>query len=303
MAKQSSNIALVTGATGFIGSHLTNQLVACGWRVHIILRPNSTLQQLQPVRDSITVHIHDGTTEGLFAIVKSVKPTVVFHLASLFLAQHTPGDIVRMLQSNITFSTQLVEAMIAHKIYHLVNTGTSWQHYENKDYSPVCLYAATKQAFEAILQFYVETTPLQVITLKLFDTYGPNDPREKLFTLLEKTAMQSKELPISPGEQLIEMVYVDDVVEAYMVAASRLRNGKVQGHERYEVSTGFPLKLKEIIEVFEQETGIKLAVKWGGKPYGDREVMVPWNKGDLLPGWKAKIGIREGIRRIQSEIK
>ncbi|MCL1470567.1 NAD-dependent epimerase/dehydratase family protein [Argonema antarcticum] len=300
VAKQSSNIALVTGATGFIGSHLTHQLVELGWRVHIVIRPSSTLGHLQRLRDSIAIHTHDGTTEGLFAIVEAVRPTVVFHLASLCLAQHTPADILPMLESNISFATHLVEAMVAHQIYYLVNTGTSWQHYENKEYSPVCLYAATKEAFEAILQFYIETTPLQVITLKLFDTYGPNDPRENLFTLLEKTAKYSKQLAMSPGEQLIELVYVDDVVDAYIVAASRLQSKEVQGHEKYEVSTGSPLKLKEIVEVYEQETGRKVAIKWGGRPYRNREVMVPWNKGALLPGWKAKVGIREGIRRIQN---
>ena len=63
----------------------------------------------------------------------------------------------------------------------LVNTGTSWQHYENKDYSPVNLYAATKQSFEAILQYYVEVASLKAITLKLFETYGLDDPRPNFF--------------------------------------------------------------------------------------------------------------------------
>ncbi|MFB2921978.1 MULTISPECIES: NAD-dependent epimerase/dehydratase family protein [Aerosakkonema] len=301
VAKQSSNTALVTGATGFVGSHLTHRLVADGWQVHIIMRPNSMLQQLERLQDKIVIHTHDGTTEGLFDIFKSFKPKVVFHLASLLLAQHKPEDIAPMLESNITFGTQLIEAMVAHKVYHLINTGTSWQHYENKNYSPVCLYAATKQAFEAIVQFYVETTPLQVISLKLFDTYGPQDTRNNLFTLIEKIARQKELLPMSPGEQLIELVYIDDVVDAYLVAAERLENKEVKGHETYEVSTGSPLKLKEIIEVYEQETGVNLPIQWGGKPYPPREVMVPWNKGALLPGWRAKVGIREGIRRIHEE--
>ncbi|MBE9224571.1 NAD(P)-dependent oxidoreductase [Phormidium sp. LEGE 05292] len=303
VANQSSLTALVTGATGFVGSHLISRLVSIGWQVHIIIRPNSKLQLLESVRDRITIHTHDGTTEDLFRIMESAKPTVVFHLASIFLAQHTPEDIAPMLQSNITFATQLVEAMVAQKIYYLINTGTSWQHYENKEYSPVCLYAATKQAFEAIIQFYIETTPLQVITLKLFDTYGQNDPRQKLFALLEKTANQKELLAMSPGEQLIELVYIDDVIDAYILALERLLSGKVQGHEKYQVSTGSPIKLKEIVEVYEQETGTNLPIQWGGRPYRPREVMVPWNQGKLLPGWKTKISIREGIRKVKGSVK
>lgn len=303
VVNQSSLTALVTGATGFVGSHLISRLVSIGWQVHIIIRPNSKLQLLESVRDRITIHTHDGTTEDLFRIMESAKPTVVFHLASLFLAQHTPEDIVPMLQSNITFATQLVEAMVAQKIYYLINTGTSWQHYENKEYSPVCLYAATKQAFEAIIQFYIETTPLQVITLKLFDTYGQNDPRQKLFALLEKTANQKERLAMSPGEQLIELVHIDDVIDAYIMALERLLSGEVLGHEKYQVSTGSPIKLKEIVEVYEQETGTNLPIQWGGRPYRPREVMVPWDQGKLLPGWTTKVSIREGIRKIKGIVK
>lgn len=303
VASDSSKIALITGATGFIGSNLTRRLIKDNWQVHIIVRPTSSWQLLVSIKDKINIHIHDGTTEELLDIFAQAKPSIVFHLASLFLAQHTSADIVPMMQSNITFATQLLEAMVKHQVYCLVNTGTSWQHYENKDYSPVCLYAASKQAFEAILQFYWETTPLNAITLKLFETYGKNDPRKKLLSLLEKTAKQKEVLAMSPGEQLIDIVYIDDVIDAYLMAAERLLSGKVNDYEEYKVSTESPLKLKEFVEIYQEEIGMNLPIEWGGRSYRPREVMMPWNKGVLLPGWKAKIGIIEGIRKVQNEVK
>lgn len=291
--------AIITGATGFVGSHVVQRLIADGWDMHLIIRSKTRLSLIQNILDYVKLHQHDGSTNGLINILESVKPQIVFHLASLFLAQHESEDIEPLLQSNMIFSTQLVEAMVTNGVYQLVNTGTSWQHFENVDYNPVCLYAATKQAFETILTFYTETTPLKVINLKLFDTYGPNDLRVKLFSLLQKVAREQKPLAMSPGEQLIDIVYIDDVVDAFVLAAERLHNNKVQEWEEYAVSSGNPIKLRELVETYSRIIGKPLPIEWGGRPYRTREVMVPWNKGILLPGWEPKISIEEGIRRME----
>ena len=287
--------ALVTGGTGYIGSNLIKRLISSGWLVHINIRQKSDLKQLTTCINKITLHEYDGSTESLVKIVATSKPDVVFHLASLFHSDHTSKDIAPLIESNVLFSTQLVEAMQENGVKNLVNTGTSWQHYENKDYSPVNLYAATKQAFEAILQYYVEAKSFRVITLKLFDTYGPNDPRPKLFHLLEKIAKSQEPLAMSPGEQLIDLVHVDDVVNAYMLAAKRLMDGLVLQYESYGVSSGHPINLKELVSIYEKVTNTNLPIKWGERPYREREVMVPWRNSNLLPGWKPVIELLEVI--------
>ena len=291
-------IALVTGGTGFVGSNLVRRLMSEGWETHIIVRKGSDLSILSGVEKIIHVHLHDGSTERLFEIVKVVSPQVVFHLASLFLAQHTSQDIERLIHSNLLFSTQLAEAMSANGVRSLVNTGTSWQHYENKDYSPVCLYAATKQAFESILEYYIEAKCLKVITLKLFDTYGPNDPRPKLFHLLEKLSKTKEPLSMSPGEQLIDIVHVEDVINTYLIAAERLLTDQVGNHELYAVSSGNPISLKELASVYENVTNTKLPIQWGGRPYRDREVMETWTNGEIMPGWKPTITLDAGIKQM-----
>ena len=289
-------VALVTGATGFVGSHLVQRLVNEGWEVHILNRAGSRSPDY-PEFAQETNHTHDGSTQGMVECVAQAKPDVVFHLASLFLAQHESRDIEPLVMSNVLFGSQLLEAMRINGVGKIVNTGTSWQHYNNEEYNPVCLYAATKRAFEDILVYYTEAASIRAVTLQLFDTYGPGDPRPKLFHLLAKTAKSQDALAMSPGEQLIDLVYIDDVIDAFLCAKDVL-DELPRGHQVYAVSSGKPLPLRELVTIYENELGVKLPIEWGKRTYRPREVMMPWNKGCSLQGWHPKIGLAEGIRRI-----
>src|SRR5450830_264747 len=88
-----ARVALVTGATGFIGGRLVRSLLADGWETHAIVRPSSNATTLRDVLGSSNVHEHDGTTVGLIDIVRSVHPDIIFHLASVFVAEHSTEDV------------------------------------------------------------------------------------------------------------------------------------------------------------------------------------------------------------------
>lgn len=293
-------VALITGATGFIGQHLACRLVRDGWQVHLLVRENSGApgapEFLQTNR-----HVHDGSTEALVRCVARVKPDVVFHLASMFLSQHASKDVAPLISSNVLFCSQLLEAMSVNHVSRIVNTGTAWQHYDDQAYNPVCLYAATKQAFEAILEYYVQARGIKAITLKLFDTYGIDDPRPKLFHLLSRAASSGVPLDMSAGEQLIDIVHIDDVTEAYVIAAQRLLADAVLQHERYAVSSGHPLSLKALVQKYAEVTGQNVLVNWGARPYRDREVMQPWSLGEPLPGWRATVGLEWGLGTLSAQ--
>lgn len=291
-------VALITGATGFVGSHLARRLVRDGCQVHIVVRPTSNLDQLKEAEEKVIVHRHDGSTKGMIEIVQAASPEVVFHLASLLFSEHQSKDIEPLITSNLLFGTQLLEAIKIAGVTNLVNTGTSWQHYENDEYNPVNLYAATKQAFEDILRYYVQTSLLKVITLKLFDTYGPDDPRPKLFALLRKVLETQESLVMSPGEQLVDLVYIDDVVEAFIVAAERVLSDKGAAQEDFAVTSGNPIPLKELVREVAKACGRPIPINWGGRPYRSREVMVPWTMGAVLSSWRPSVGLKEGVGRV-----
>jgi len=290
--------ALVTGVSGFVGSNLVNGLIQEGWDVSVIVRPTSSMKLLLGTSNKIDVYETTGAPECILDIVGRAKPDVVFHLASLVVNEHRSDEAVPLIESNITFGTQLLEAMAFHGVERFVNTGTYWEHYENREYSPVNLYAATKHAFQNILQYYVEAKGINAVTLKLFDLYGSNDPRPKILNLLMKAIKTGKTLSMSPGDQKIDLVHIDDVVAAYLAVAKRLNEGDVLGHEVYGVRTGKKVSLKELVEILESLTGKNLCIEWGGRPYRQREVMVPTDRLATPPNWNVSVGIDEGLSRI-----
>ncbi len=287
--------ALVTGATGYLGSVLANRLVADGVQVTCLARPGSERSRID---DRATVIEVDGSTESIAAAVAAAAPEVVFHLASFYLAEHRPGDIDQLVEANVGYGTRLLEAMSQAGVSALVYAGTSWQHYGDADYDPVCLYAAMKQAFVDVARFYVSARGLRLVTLSVFDTYGVDDPRPKLFSLLRSAASDGRELSMSPGEQLVDLVFSDDVADAFVRAGERAMANDPSTAEEFAVRTGSPIRLRDVVDLWQRVAGCTVAVEWGGRPYRDREVMVPWN-GPVLPGWAPSVTLEQGITRME----
>ncbi|MSR22660.1 MAG: NAD(P)-dependent oxidoreductase [Gemmatimonadetes bacterium] len=293
---------LVTGAPGFVGSRLACHLAARGFDVHAIVRPASRLEQLSSCADQIRVHVHDGTMNGLVGIVRAATPRVVFHAAARVIAEHQPDEVGPLMQSNLAFGAQLLEAMSAVNVPFMVNTGTAWQHFNNSNYDPTTLYAATKQAFEDIIQYYVSVKPLRVATIKLYDLYGPADPRPKLLTLVERAARTGDELDLTKGEQLIDMVYIDDVLDAYVAAWSFLESSGSERHAIFALSSGASVTIRELVATYASILARPIHVNWGAKPYRSREIMRPWTGGRPLPGWSPRVSLRDGLSRCAAAI-
>jgi nucleoside-diphosphate-sugar epimerase len=290
--------ALVTGATGFVGSHVAGRLAADNHVVHALIRRSSNRELLAGIQGNVEFHVIDGSRTYLADLIKAISPDVVFHTASMFLADHRSEDVRDLIESNIAFPCELVEAMVRNDTLRLVNCSSSWQHYQDSPYDPVCLYAATKQAFIDLLKYYVGAKGLAVIDLTLFDTYGPRDRRPKLFSALYRAAEGGQEIAFSPGEQLIDLVYIDDVVNAIVLAADRLMRDRRGRLESYAVSGDNAMRLRDVVQVFTQVTGVQPDVAWGRRLYRSREMMRPWTGGTRLPEWRAVVDLADGIRRM-----
>lgn len=287
---------LITGATGFIGSNIVKRFIKNNVEVHIITRVTSYLDLNGLNQLPIIVHRHDGTTENMIRIFQLAQPEIVFHLAAKFVAEHESKDIDELVSSNLLFGVQILEAMAATNIQYLINTGTAWQNFNQESYNPVNLYAATKQAFEDLAAYYVKAGLLKMITLKLLDTYGPNDPRPKLFSLLKRISGSGERLKMSLGEQCLGFVYIDDVVDAFLSAEKYIKNLPDFEMPSYTVIPERFYSLREISAIYEEVSGNVLNIGWGERPYRNREVMKPY-LGTRLPNWSARVELAEGIKK------
>lgn len=294
---------LMTGITGFIGHHLGERLVNDGHEVYAIVRPTSKIDELsENLRRNVKFYVYDKDNTVLDIItdlcVEDRRSDVVYHLASSVMTNHEFEDIERLIQSNITFGTELLDAMTAHQIKNFVNVDTFAQHYEDADYSPTNLYAATKQCFKDIMQYYVEAESLKQISLCIFNSYGSDDKGGRIFALLKRIADSGETLKMSPGGQLIDTVFIDDIIEGFIIAGKMLAECKYDYCGTYALSSTKPIPLREVVKIFEDVAGKKLSIEWGGRPYRAREVMVPWYSYKLLPGWRPKVSLQEGIKKF-----
>lgn len=286
---------LITGASGFIGGHLSKHLAESGWHVHVLMRRNSCNLK----HDRVVEHKWDETLGGLQGIFAQAEPDVVFHLASCVVIDHGIHDLDLMLNANIRLALYLLEAMYQNKVCALINTGTVWQHFEGAAYDPVALYAATKQAAEDLIKFYTSAKGLRAITLLLPDSYGPGDMRKKVLQSMRAAMKSDEPVNFSPGEQLIDLLHVDDIVSAYVVAAEMVLESAAPVNQRYALSSGNLLTLKELVGCYERVRGRRANIRWGGRPYRTREVMDPRSEVQILPGWAPEISISEGLATLE----
>lgn len=291
----SARKALVTGVTGFIGHHLAHSLIKDGWDVTVIVRNGSSDAR---VPAGANLARHDGSTSQMLEIFHQARPEVVFHLASKIVTRHSPNDLDALVDSNLRFGLQLLEAAVSVGCERFINTGTGWQHFENQEYDPVCLYAATKQAFEDLIEYYVRVAGLKVVTLKLHDNYGEDDPRGKLMALLLNAARSGEFLDLSPGEQRIDLINVRDVAAAFMMADDVLSRQSGSAHLRYMIKAENTISIRELAELITKVTGRPVNARWGARPYREREVMHPSDRGEPVPGWKQTITLEQGIKEI-----
>lgn len=289
--------ALVTGVTGFVGSHLARALLADGDEVHAVVRPGAHLERIPDLRDRLRLH-EDAGDASLRHAVATARPEVTFHLATRFVAEHRPDDVAPLVADNVAFPARLLEAL-AGSGTTFVNVGTAWQHVDGAPYRPKNLYAATKQAFEDVLAHHRVNGGLRCATVHLFDTYGPQDHRGKLLAALLAALRTGTPLEMSSGDQLIDLVHVDDVVAALRQAVPAARDGVDPAH--FAAGSGEVRSLRDVVAVLEAVAGRPVPVRWGARPDRAGEMRAPWDAGPPVPGWRPRVALADGLAAMVAE--
>lgn len=251
---------IVSGGNGFIGSSLIRCLLAKGVEVHAIVNENH--QRLDTILPEECIHLLRGGAGSAVEIVARVEPDTIFHLAAVYAEPVSAHDVLSMIDGNLTLGACLLFAATQCSQQPVfVNTGTYWQFDSNSAYTPNTLYAATKQAFQDILHFYRERFGVRSVTLVLYDTFGENDTRPKLWHRIT-TALPGESLRLSPGDQTIHLIHIDDTVNAFTRAAELLHDHAAIG-PCYSVSSPKPVKLRALVEELNAKGKLALDLQWG----------------------------------------
>lgn len=286
---------IVTGGSGYIGSKLTKFLIEHGYEVCVLVRSTSNLYRLNSIKGQVRVEFYNGKYSSIKKVLTNFKPEAVIHLAAETRIVHEEEKLDLYIDANIRYGLHILEAMKQTGVSKFINTGSYWQHDDSEQYRANTVYAAAKEAFIQIIKYYVDMAGLAAITLKLYNVYGEDDDREKLFTHLDAAHRDGLSLDMTPGEQKISMVHIDDVVSGYMQTLKLLEAKRACYAEYYMPSEIH--SLKDIVDTYQKTSKREVKINWGAIDYRSNQVMNPYI-GPLIPGWSSTISLAEGVRRV-----
>ena len=297
---------LVTGASGFIGANLTRRLCDAGHEVTAAFRPGADLWRLEvPGSDHtrlVTQPLDVADERAVAQVVDRLRPEWTFHLAA-HGAYHWQTDTRRIFSTNLLGTVSLVEACRACGCEVLINAGTSSE-YGYKDHAPAedesltpsSPYAVAKAAASLYCRREANDSSMRVSTLRLYSVYGPLEDPRRLLPRLLVYGMRGELPPLVSPDVAHDFVAVEEVVEAFLLAASRAPQGAV-----YNVGSGRQTSLREMVEIVRRVLGVDAAPQWGSAPQrrGDTTTWVadPGRIGSEL-GWRSQTRLVDGVARM-----
>ncbi len=290
---------LVVGGTGFMGSRLVRTLGARGVRVHLTYRAAIPTGHPSLTDPSVTAVRWRGDLETMTRLLVESQPEVIILLAAQVAIDHAELDIEPLISANVHLPITVMEAARKAGIRNFVTAGTFWEEWSEVDSSPANLYAATRSAAKQMLRYYASSGSWSAAHLRVSDLYGPGDKRLKLFHFLRDAVLSGVPLAMSPGQQLIDLVHVDDAAEAFIAASRRMVRSDTAGMNEYGVFANDPRTVREVVDVYSRVIGRPVPVDWGGRPYRAREVMIP-RFIPVVPGWAVTYSLETGLLDMES---
>ena len=290
---------VVTGATGFLGRHVLAEFANTSLRVFAVTRDKSKAQ-FAPQSSEVAQVDSRSSTEELCEFFEAIQgPVVLAHLATHYSTAHSATDVEKLVDANISFPLRLVDALSRTKPGSAVlNTSTLFQHFESKTYSPVSLYAATKESFLKLLDFYAELKVLRVADLAIGDTYGLDDTRGKLMNLLISNVGSEKILNLGSGLQNLSLIHVSDAARAIAKVvqnSDEIIEGSVW---RVQVPPTDNIIVRDLITKIERITSKKICCTFDESRDRPREIYSPIIGLKLLPGYLPRIDLASGIKSM-----
>jgi|TARA_R110000822_G_scaffold256878_4_gene382570 UDP-glucuronate 4-epimerase len=270
---------LVTGVAGFIGFHVTQQLLARGDSVVGVdnlndyydvslkrARLNQLTLQTSGKFDFHKMDVADkASVQTLFA---TTKPHKVIHLAAQAGVRYSLENPHAYIDSNIQGFLNILEGCRDHYVDHLVyassssvyggNTKTPFS-VEDKVDHPLSLYGATKRANELMAHAYSHLYKIPTTGLRFFTVYGPWGRPDMSLYLFTKNILEGKPIDIfNEGNHARDFTYIDDIATGVVKVSDVVRHSSpITPYKIYNIGNSCPVNLMDMINILEEELGVK----------------------------------------------
>jgi NAD-dependent epimerase/dehydratase len=289
---------LLTGATGFLGSHLLKALINKGYEVVVLKRSTSNMWRLKGFENAFKSYDIDQVP--LRKAFEEQYIDTIIHTACVY--GRKGESMQQILETNLMFGIELLNTGTFFNTETFFNTGTFLYKYLN-------YYALSKKQFEEWLQ--LSSDKIQVVNLKLEHMFGEQDGNDKFTTwILNELKQEKPTIPLTSGTQKRDFIYIDDVVCAYLTCLEKA--SQLKAFNDIEVCTGVLTPVKTFVtlvkETLEKLKGHPIATQlnFGALPYREGEIMEPQVDNNVLCslGWQPKKTLEENIETfIKKEIQ
>lgn len=293
---------IVTGANGFVGSHLVRELTANGASVTAVVRRDADTWRLDELVPRIRVVRADLDQLQPSGVQRQLgRAELVYHLAAAGTnqAEHDP-DV--MLNANVIGTYQVLEMTRRVGAKRLVCAGTGFEYgvvsnaSETSELRPISVYAATKAAASLVAHASARRDGLSVVTLRTFSVYGPGQARHFVIPYATVRALAGRPIQLTGATQLRDFLYVDDAVRAY------LRAGDVQqaSGETYNIGSGREVTVRDVVAKIVSLSASSSEVVLGARPYSQHELWASSaniEKAERDLGWRPEISLSDGLEQ------
>jgi nucleoside-diphosphate-sugar epimerase len=296
----------ITGANGFIGSHLVKRLLEYNYEIGFLRRGNSDISQFKNISENLKMFIGDiRDSTAVTRILSDFSPEMVIHLATYYRVEHVPDDVAPMIDTNVKGTLNLLESAKNSGVKFFINTSSCAVYRqsnarlkETDPVSPQNLYALTKLHAEEACYFYSDYFGLDSVSLRIFPPFGPGDHERRLIPYVINSILNGNMPDLTTGRQMWDFVFVEDIVDAYCAVIRK--SSDIKGHEPFNIGTGAPVSVKEMVLEILRQMKVKGEPCWGAIPHRKNEVWynsADLNKTETILGWSPKISLKEGIER------
>jgi nucleoside-diphosphate-sugar epimerase len=298
---------VVTGGAGFIGSHLVHRLLAEGGRVRVVDNlATGKRERLNDVRDAVEF-LEGDLADPAVCEYALRDANYVLHQAAIPSVQRSINDPVGTNEANITSTLNVLAACRKHGVLRLVYAASSSAYgnspvlpkREDMPPSPLSPYALQKFVGERYCQLFFELYGLETVGLRYFNVFGPGqDPYSEYSAVIPKFAtrlQRGKSIVVyGDGEQSRDFTYIDNVVEANMLA---LRAARAAGSV-VNVGCGERITLNRLIKILEDILEVRATVDYRpGRPGDVRDSLADISRAQNLLGYRPTVPVTEGLRR------